>query len=214
MTWKFAAAAAARGGDETPTLRYNPAAINIAVHYRVGDIKPTPEAALWANTRLALSSLREEGVVGALHVHVYTDGPVPLAHFGVTALLEDEAEGDEGGAGEGGNSGVEVWHHFNVSATETMWHLVNADVLVGSRSEFSWLAGLLSPRSLALLQRGSQWHETCADEGTAVCCSNGGDCEEASGEMLERASKRIAAAQACGDFGPHTSAFIRQWNSG
>ena len=206
MTWKFAAAAAARArsGDETPALRYDPAAVTIAVHYRVGDIVPTPEAALWANTRLALSSLRAEGVIGALHVHVHTDGPVALAHFGVIALLEDEVEG---GAGEGSSSGVEVWHHFNMSATETMWHLVNADVLVGSRSGFSWLAGLLSPRSLALLQRGSQWHETCADEGTAVCCT-GGVCEEAGTVLLELASQRIAAALACGDFGPHTSAFL------
>jgi hypothetical protein len=134
-----------------------------------------------------------------------------LKHFGVNALLEDEIEGGEGDVEEGSGGGVEVWHHSNMKADETMWHLVNADVLVGSKSGFSWLAGLLSPRSVALLQRGSQWHEYCADEGTAVCCI-GSKCEEASTLTLERASQRIAAAQACGDFGPHSSVFSHQWD--
>ena len=202
MTWKFAAAAAARAraGVHLP-LRYSPSAVNVAVHYRVGDIEPTPESALWAEARLALESLRAEGVEGALHVHVHTDGPVPLAHFGHLPLLEGEAEGSE----------VEVQHHPDMSANETMWHFVNADVFVGSRSGFSWLAGLLSPRSLAMLQRGGKWHETCADAGTAVCCSDSGACEEGSDALLQRAAQRIAAAQGCGGLGPRTAALHEPW---
>ena len=205
MTWKFAAAAAerARAGVHLP-LRYSPAAVNVAVHYRVGDMVPTPEASLWQEAALALRSLREQGVQGPVHVHVHTEGAVPLAHFGHAPLVE------EGGGGREGDT-LELVYHSDMRANETMWHFANADVFVGSRSEFSWLAGMLSPRFTALLQRGTKSHENCADAGTSVCCNNDGLCEEEGQGVLELAAQRIAAAQGCGNIGPRTAVVDEQW---
>jgi hypothetical protein len=201
VTWKFAAAAAARAraGAQLP-LRYSPSAVNVAVHFRVGDAKPTPEAALWAEAQLVLLQLRAAGVKSALHVHVFTDGPVPLTHFGRAALPGEEGAG--GGV-------VRVHHHSDAAANETMWHFANADVFVGSQSAFSALAGLASPRFLGLMQWIQQAY--CPDGGVSMCCANDGVCEDPGRALLERAARRVAAAEACGNIGPRTAAFSETW---
>ena len=206
MTWKFAAAAAARAraGTQIP-LRYSPSAVNVAVHFRVGDAQPTAEGALWAEARLALQKLRAAGVKGALHVHLHTEGKVQLSHFGKVSLL---------GEGEGGGE-VEVRQHPDMRANDTLWHFAMADVFVGSHSGFSWLAGLLSPRFFALMQRGAKSVQVghCPDEGGGGtgCCGEGGGCEAAGVGALEAAARRVAAAEACGNIGEGRGGFSEGW---
>jgi len=200
LTWKFAAAAAARAraGVQLP-LRYSPSAVNVAVHLRVGDAHRTPEAALWTEAQLVLQRLRAAGVRGLLQVHVFTEGSETLTHFGHAALLGHE-----------GAEIVRVYHHTDVAANETLWHFANADVFLGSHSSFSWLAGLLSPRFLGLMQRKPGRVEYCPDRGVSLCCAEDGVCTDPGGALL-RAAQRISAADACGNIGPHTAVFSETW---
>jgi hypothetical protein len=118
---RFAAAMAALPAAARPPLLWDPAHLNIAVHYRKGDMEPTLEpwfAGVFNATVLPvlLDYHDLDGV--PVHVHVFTERPgrcgrgvFPLleALFGPAAPSDDERcdgnrAGGGGGAGAGGNA--------------------------------------------------------------------------------------------------------------
>ena len=202
LSWKFAAASATllRTGS-APPLVYDAAAVNVAVHYRVGDITPTPENVLGIITFAhVLPALRRAGVRAPIHVHVFSDGPRELPFF--------EAESKKS------TSGVALFKHGDLAARPTFWNFANADIFVGSLSGFSWMVGLFATRPFALLQHGdtNQFHEYCADaDRSAGCCWVWAECETSALERLDAAAKRIAASESCEQLGASHAVMDGRW---
>jgi hypothetical protein len=195
MTWKFSAAAAERrlAGKQAPFI-YDPAAINIALHYRVGDSQPTPEGTLFSTVGFFVSAFLAAGLDGPLRIHLHAEGSPVLSHFGVDDLTE-------------GSELVTLEVHTDLDARATFWHLANADVFIGSQSEFSRLVGMTALRPLIVL------HHTlkafCVD--TAICCDYAASCIETHVARIEAAAARLVAAQRCGDWGAHSATADEAW---
>jgi hypothetical protein len=190
LGWKFSAAAAVanrKGNGARPKLIYDPRAVNVAVHFRVGDISPTAENVLGIITDgIVLPALRAAGVAAPIHFHVFSDGEHALPFFRAAV------------AARGAAALIELFVHGEMAALPAFWHFCNADVFVGSRSGFSWMVGLFCTRPFSLLQHGdmNQFHEYCGDG--AGCCWTWAECEASAHARLARAAARIAAAEACG----------------
>ena len=203
LAWKFAASSAALvRAASAPPLVFNASAVNVAVHFRVGDMTPTPEHVLSIITLgKVVPALRRAGVRAPIHVHVFTDGARPLPFFkqNVAAV---------------GDAGLALFSHGDLPSWPAFWHFANADIFVGSLSSFSWMAGLFSSRPFALLQHGdpNQLVEYCADSArSAGCCWTWADCEPSALERLDAAAKRIAASEACGQISEAHAVFDGGW---
>lgn len=195
MAWKFAAAAAKRrlAGAALGPLLYEPSSINIGVHFRVGDAQPTPERTLFDTVRVVVSEFLSAGLDGELCIHVHAEAATELTHFGVADLPGGEL--------------VSLEVHTELDPRETFWHLSNADVFIGSQSEFSRLVGIVSMRPLVVLHHVIK--EYCAD--TAICCDYEYACIEGQRSRIAPAAARLVAAQRCGNLGEHTSVADEAW---
>jgi hypothetical protein len=210
MTWKFAAAEAARAAaaaaaNASRALVYAPDVVNVAVHFRVGDQVPTGEnvlALLAIST--ALRPLRAAGVRGEVHVHVHTDGPFALEKLGGRGEFEKDFAS---------LAPLRFFHHATMDAMATLWHFANADVFVGSKSGFSYMVGLLAARPFAVLQLGDENADKnfCADGGVAACCYVWAECDARAPPLIAKAAARIAAAQACGHIAAKTAVTDFSW---
>jgi hypothetical protein len=203
LAWKFAAASAlALRAGAAPPLVFDARAVNVAVHYRVGDMTPTPENVLGIITfAYVLPALRRAGVRAPVHVHVFSDGPRELPFFDAEFAKADR-------------TASALVKHGDLSARPTFWNFANADIFVGSLSGFSWMVGLFATRPFALLQHGdtNQFHEYCADaDRSAGCCWVWAECEASALERLDAAAQRIAASEACGHIGDAHALVDGRW---
>ena len=157
---------------------------------------PTREAVLARIVReTVLPALLAEGLPAErLVVHVFSQWPQAEGFPALAALA-----GTHGGVtGTGGGSGVRVSWHLGtaLSAWETLFHLTQADVLVGSASHFSFFAAQLSSRPLVLAQEDFDKWRLCG-EGS-VCCRRDGTCEFYAGVRMREAARRLGALRRCG----------------
>jgi hypothetical protein len=189
--------------------------VNVAVHVRRaraarggasgGGGTPFPwdgEEALWEGgawypTREAvLARVVRETVLPAL-----ADAGVPAARVAVHVFSEWEAEGDFPAlrALRGGAGGVRVAFWLGAARADawtTLFHLTQADVLVGSASHFSFWAGQLASKPLVLAQEDMDRWRLCG-EG-AACCLRDGRCSFYAGVRMREAARRLAALLECG----------------
>lgn len=108
-------------------LRYNRAAFNIAIHARLGDIRPTPIDYQVATLSMVLQRLDPLGTL-PVEVWVFSEAPEELnaplrAARPLLPIHYDTA---------------------NMSALLTLVHLMESDVAIGSDSSFSWFAAYLA----------------------------------------------------------------------
>ena len=103
---------------------------------------------------------------------------------------------------DGANKSVAVFTHDEHDERTVFYHFTSADVFVGSRSGFSWLAGLVSLRPLVILQHGGHQKERdfCGDAKSAVCCV-GTLCDSNADVIVAKAVAHFAYAEQCGVFG-------------
>jgi len=109
-------------------LRYNSSSLNIAIHTRAGDIRPTAFDLQLAILRNVLERLNPLGLL-PVEVWVFSEAPeefvVPLRAVGFTNTT----------------------YHYdtsNMPALLTFMHLLESDVTIGAESFFSWFAAFLS----------------------------------------------------------------------
>ena len=103
------------------------------------------------------------------------------------------------GALRGGAGGVRVAFWLGAARTDawtTLFHLTQADVLVGSASHFSFWAGQLASKPLVLAQEDMDRWRLCG-EG-AACCLRDGRCSFYAGVRMREAARRLAALLECG----------------
>ena len=109
-------------------LRYNASVFTIAIHSRLGDIRPTPIDLQVATLRAALQRLDPQGTL-PVEVWVFSEAPEELAAPMLAAQLPRTS------------------FHFDTAdmpALLTFMHLVESDVTIGSDSSFSWFAAYLA----------------------------------------------------------------------
>lgn len=156
---------------------------------------PTREAVLARIVReTVLPALLAEGLPAErLVVHVFSQWPHAEGFSALASL-----EGTRGGGTGAGGGGVRVSWHLGaaLSAWETLFHLTQADVLVGSASHFSFFAAQLSSRPLVLAQEDFDKWRLCG-EGS-VCCRRDGTCEFYAGVRMREAARRLGALRRCG----------------
>jgi hypothetical protein len=197
--WKFAAAAAAReaagarralpGGP----AEWDPAAIHVALHFRVNDgllVNGTELAGVVAGTvapALAAALRARGGAAAATRValHVFTEDPLPAQLAPLLELRE---------LAVGGGVRVTV-HGEDVGVLDALYAMAHADVFVGSVSSLSWVVAHFGHRPVMVVQDfdGSGAYKWCG-EGS-VCCVKA-RCGDAA--PLAAAAERLAAMAACG----------------
>jgi len=199
-----------------PALEFDPAAVSVAVHIRIGDQYPTPE---WVEARVVAETiapaLRAAGVRAPLHVHVFAEKEGAARFPALAALARapaaPAAEGAAAGAAEGAGDaaagggygdgdwpagGVEVFFHPDMAPLPSFFHLTQADFLVMSFSSFSFAAAQVALRPLALAQPSSDIFRMCAD--ASVCCLHSGDCAPVAKLRALAAARRLRALELCG----------------
>lgn len=141
------------------TYSADPRVVNIAVHFRIGDMQPTKEewhVGLLNSTILPV--LRAHAAPGtrlAVHIFMRADSDYKLFKR-FPALPADEV----------------AFHTADSMAPfPTFLHLTQADVLVQSRSAFSEYAGHVATRPLSFAADGSRFGGRYQQCGVgAVCC--------------------------------------------
>jgi len=175
MAYKFLQASSRGHQWERPVMRADK--VNIAVHFRRGDMVPTSEATLFkVVTNYALPALDREGLSGdAVEIHIFADGgsDADVSTFKVH-----------------NNTRLPRVHtHFDLDARESLWNMAHSDIFVGSRSSFSWTVALVSTQPYCLMQTGDKEHEFCP-HGSG-CCKEG-ECDESAQKGLAKTVARLA----------------------
>ncbi len=161
-----------------PALVYDPKAVHVAVHIRVGDQYPTPEhveARVVSGT--ILPALREAGLRAPVHVHVFAEKE-GAEKFPALAALPN------------------VRFYPDMVPLDTFYHLTQADFLVESFSSFSFAAAQVALKPLAFSQPSSDIFRMCGDAN--VCCLHSGDCTMVAKYRARQAAQRLAALERCG----------------
>jgi len=142
-------------------LLFSHAAVNVAVHYRRGDMVPTSEYALWRIVATeVLPALRLARLRARVQIHVFADSGANVSDFTVFPAHYEV--------------GRELFFHFVDDPVVTMYNLAHSDIFVGSRSSFSWLAALVSSQPYCLMQTMDPMHEFCPTG--SGCCTSEGEC--------------------------------------
>ena len=165
LQYKFLHAPQQRGAAWAVSL-FSPAAVNVAVHYRRGDMVPTAEFTLWRIVAAeVLPALRLARVRARVHIHVFADSGANASDFSVFPKHFEV--------------GRELFFHFLEDPVATLYNLAHSDIFVGSRSSFSWMVALVSSQPYCLMQTMDPMHEFCpAGSG---CCTNEGECVSSAG---------------------------------
>ena len=134
-------------------LQYQPDLINVAVHIRRGDLLPNRQFSDLSHRMLPdrwyieiLNRVAAEAS-GPLSIHIFSEGKNGLyqseqgAHFSWSDFYA--------------GSGHRVTEHIDTPFLDTVHHLLHADVLVGSKSGMTHLAGMLG-NQIKLLP--TMWH--------------------------------------------------------
>ena len=161
-----------------PALVYDPAAVHVAVHIRIGDQYPTPEhveARVVSGT--ILPALREAGLRAPVHVHVFAEKE-GAEKFPALAALPN------------------VQFYPDMTPLDTFYHLTQADFLVESFSSFSFAAAQVALKPLAFSQPSSDIFRMCGDAN--VCCLHSGDCTMVAKYRARQAAERLAKLERCG----------------
>jgi hypothetical protein len=161
-----------------PALVYDPRAVHVAVHIRIGDQYPTPEhveARVVSGT--ILPALREAGLRAPVHVHVFAEKE-GAEKFPALAALPN------------------VHFYPDMEPLDTFYHLTQADFLVESFSSFSFAAAQVALKPLAFSQPSSDIFRMCGDAN--VCCLHSGDCTMVAKYRARQAAQRLAALERCG----------------
>jgi len=188
----FAAAGAARGGaapvGAARAVRWDPTAVNVAVHVRKGDVTAMPEDVLArVVSETVLPALRRAGVGARAAVHVFAEfRGYTAAAFPALAALADE----------GGPRAVNVTFWEGASEWDAFLHMTAADFLVISQSGFPKFASLLSIAPLTLSFPSSD-HVKHAHADTAPCYYDG-RCSFAARTRVRAAAERLRSGEACG----------------
>jgi hypothetical protein len=123
---------AAYDASPKPPLRFRPGPLHVAVHVRRGDVNCHPRhAARLVPNEVYLRAMRQVLAQAGgrdVHFHIYSEGELDSAedNFREFAITR------------------QVHFHLNEDACATFHHLVRADVLLMSKSSFSFVAGLYS----------------------------------------------------------------------
>ena len=143
---------------------FSPAVVNVAVHFRRGDMVPTSEFTLWRIVdNEVLPAFQLAGLRARVHVHVFADSGANASDF--TIFPKHYQLGEQ------------LFFHFLEDPVVTMYNLAHSDIFVGSRSSFSWLVALVSSQPYCLMQTMDPMHEFCpAGSG---CCTSEGECVSA-----------------------------------
>jgi hypothetical protein len=191
MAYKFLQAS--RRGHAWAQPLLNPAAINVAVHYRRGDMVPTSETTLWSIVvKYVLPAFREVGLVAPIELHIFADGGAvgDMKHF-VNAPPSDKQQ--EKGKETGGDPLPplpKIVYHFDTDSRITLWNMAHSDVFIGSKSSFSWAVGMVSSQPYCLMQTGDPEHQFCPHG--AGCCTGDGVCSEEAVAGLKATALRLA----------------------
>jgi len=161
-----------------PTLVYDPNAVHVAVHIRIGDQYPTPEHVEARVVReTILPALAAAGLRAEVHVHVFAEkeGAAKFPHL---AALPN------------------VHFYPDMPPLDTFYHMTQADFLVGSFSSFSFAAAQVALRPLVYSQPSSDIFRMCGD--ASVCCMHSGDCWPTAKYRTKLAAERLVALERCG----------------
>jgi len=140
---------------------FSPTTVNIAVHYRRGDMVPTSEFALWRIVASeVMPALQLAGVRALPVVHVFADSGANASSF--TIFNQHFSVGNN------------LFFHFPEDPVLTLYNLAHSDIFVGSRSSFSWMAALVSSQPYCLMQTMDPQHEFCPSG--SGCCTMEGEC--------------------------------------
>lgn len=126
------------------TLSYTPDKLNIAVHIRRGDLLPGRQFSDLSSRMLPDSwYLKILNVVirnsyQKLSIHIFSEGKDGRYRSELGAPFSWKAQFQ--------NTTCEVHEHIDSDFMSTFHHLLNADVLIGSKSGMSHLAGMLGKR--------------------------------------------------------------------
>ena len=157
-------------------LQWRASDVNIAVHFRIGDMQPTKEdwhvallngtilpvlrAAMGSDGNAAPASDSSSNAGAKIVVHVFMRSDVDHKLFkafpGLAPLLADQV----------------VFHTADgMTPFQTWLHLTQADVLLQSRSAFSEYAAHVATRPLSFAADGSRFGERYQQCGVgAICC--------------------------------------------
>ena len=168
--------------------RWDPAAVNIVVHVRKGDVQSMPEDVLArVVSETVLPPLRRAGLGARAAVHVFAEFKgYTGAAFPTLAALRDE----------GGPGAVNVTFWEGASEWDAFLHMTAADFLVISQSGFPKLASLVSLAPLTLSFPSSD-HVKHAHADTAPCYYDG-RCSFTARTRVRAAAERLRSGEACG----------------
>lgn len=123
-------------------LSFNPDLVNIAVHIRRGDLLPGRQFSDLSSRMLPdawyleILNIATKHLKGRLAIHIFSEGKEGQYHsengqaFSWKEYFKD--------------SPYEVHEHIDSNFMSTFHHLLHADLLIGSKSGMSHLAGMLS----------------------------------------------------------------------
>ena len=134
-------------------LQYQPDLINVAVHIRRGDLLPNRQFSGLSHRMLPdrwyieILNRVAAGASTPLSIHIFSEGKNGLyqSEQGVHFSWSDFYAG----------SGHRITEHIDTPFLDTVHHLLHADVLVGSKSGMTHLAGMLG-NQIKLVPR--MWH--------------------------------------------------------
>ena len=123
------------------SLIFDPKKINIAVHIRRGDLLPGRQFSDLSSRMLSDAWYLEilntilSNLPGSVAIHIYSEGKDGQYHSetGTPFSWKEHFQ----------NSGHEVHEHIDSDFMGTFHHLLHADILIGSKSGMSHLAGML-----------------------------------------------------------------------
>jgi hypothetical protein len=123
------------------SLIFDPKKINIAVHIRRGDLLPGRQFSDLSSRMLSDAWYLEilntilSNLPGSVAIHIYSEGKDGQYHSETGAPFSWKEHLQ--------NTGHEVQEHIDSNFMSTFHHLLHADILLGSKSGMSHLAGML-----------------------------------------------------------------------
>lgn len=138
--WFLNAYSKARGLYPIPLL-FNPNKLNIALHIRRGDLLPGRQFSDLSSRMLSDAWYLEilntilNNLPGSMVIHIYSEGKDGeyRSETGEPFSWKERFQ----------NSGHEVHEHIDSDFMDTFHHLLHADILIGSKSGMTHLAGML-----------------------------------------------------------------------
>jgi hypothetical protein len=134
-------------------LQYQPDLINVAVHIRRGDLLPDRQFSDLSHRMLPdrwyieILNRVAAGVSNHLSIHIFSEGK--------NGLYQSEKGAHFSWSNFYAGAGHQVTEHIDTPFLDTVHHLLHADVLVGSKSGMTHLAGMLG-NQIKLLP--TMWH--------------------------------------------------------